>query len=433
MILISGNYTGLARFPFHAARVHCQAIGGRRPPAKHRVVEGRPDRHQTVDRIRWRTRFRVLDRLGSLVRPVAFAFHTIQCRLFDIRSLRGAVRLLPGIKVPNDGQPGPSGHRRLHLGGCNVLFSDASVRLVKETVNPPIFAALATCAGGEIVGGDQIDEGRAGHGRGAIGMPVATPERLPHYTIVIIKDHLRFHVRPSALPDRDNPDPDTGRTRAPARPQVGKHPGRLFADCGLAARDQQGRNHLCVHAMPKVVGVIHAVAGLIPVLLEPEELAPDRGYVGECDPGHAQLRQSVPVLREKLLFERDPVWVADHCGDERINSAVGRFSRMPLMVAAILSWKSLAGLPLESFMPKARRTRSGLASTTLSTMVRPHAESIPPTDRLATSTWPRTSRAAPCLLAPDRRAETAYRLPSQKRCTPWKCCRPAQRSSGIQL
>jgi prepilin-type N-terminal cleavage/methylation domain-containing protein/prepilin-type processing-associated H-X9-DG protein len=59
------------------------------------------------------------------------------------------------IDVPNNKQAGADDYWSLHLGGCNFLFCDGSVRFIKESVNPRVFSFLSTRAGGEIVSADQ--------------------------------------------------------------------------------------------------------------------------------------------------------------------------------------------------------------------------------------------------------------------------------------
>jgi len=57
------------------------------------------------------------------------------------------VRGLDPSRQPYIGRRGQFGG--LHRNGGNVLFADGSVRLIRETINPRVFEALSTMAGGE--------------------------------------------------------------------------------------------------------------------------------------------------------------------------------------------------------------------------------------------------------------------------------------------
>jgi prepilin-type N-terminal cleavage/methylation domain-containing protein/prepilin-type processing-associated H-X9-DG protein len=62
----------------------------------------------------------------------------------------------PWVNVPNHKGAKADDFWSLHPGGCNFLLGDGSVRFIKESVYPTVFSALATRAGGEVVGSDQF-------------------------------------------------------------------------------------------------------------------------------------------------------------------------------------------------------------------------------------------------------------------------------------
>ena len=64
-------------------------------------------------------------------------------------------RSIDGGYSQNHQGAGADGFASLHPGGCQFLLCDGSVRFMKETLAQQVFRALASRAGGEVIGADQ--------------------------------------------------------------------------------------------------------------------------------------------------------------------------------------------------------------------------------------------------------------------------------------
>ena len=91
---------------------------------------------------------------GSVTCPGAF-FPLADCDAaapqINVHSGPGEFETPPVIEPPNNTSGYTDEMHAEHPGGCNVLFGDVSVRFIAETINPIIWAAWATRAGGETV------------------------------------------------------------------------------------------------------------------------------------------------------------------------------------------------------------------------------------------------------------------------------------------
>lgn len=69
--------------------------------------------------------------------------------------LLGPVGLVDGLRTPNSPMAHVEDYWSYHPGGVNFLFGDGSVHMIKSSIAPNVYRALATRAGGEVVGSDQ--------------------------------------------------------------------------------------------------------------------------------------------------------------------------------------------------------------------------------------------------------------------------------------
>lgn len=67
----------------------------------------------------------------------------------------GPVGLEDPPRTPNHPRAHVEDYWSRHPGGVNFLFADGSVRFIKDSIAPNVYQALATRAGGEVVGADE--------------------------------------------------------------------------------------------------------------------------------------------------------------------------------------------------------------------------------------------------------------------------------------